>query len=157
MGTTVDTNNLCSILNHSKAKRDISLGCGPIFLASSLIFIHLQLFLPLTSSSMITSQMRWAWWKSRMKTSESSPQTRTWDVFINLAVRTSQNISQVLVHVGDADVFLVFLNRAHHLCEVVMKLSARDRNNSRCINISQLATKIGPKWVGYVYLLWCCS
>ena len=35
-----------------------------------------------------------------------------------------------------------YLHHAHHLCEVVMKLSARGRNNSRCINISQSARKI---------------
>ena len=119
MGTTVDI-KLWSILNHSTANRDISLTCGSICLASSLIFRHLQLLLPLTSSSMITSQRRWALWKSRMKTSATSPQNKTWDVFGNLA----QNTSQVLVHVDDADVFLVFLYHAHHLCEVVMKLSA---------------------------------
>ena len=145
MGTTVDINNLWLILNHSTANRDISLTCGPIFLASSLIFMHLQLFLPLTSSSMITSQRRWAWWKCRMKTSASSPQTRAWDVFVNLAVRASQNTSQVLVHVDDADVFLLFLHHAHHLCEGVMKLSARSRNNSRCINISQPARTNGQR------------
>ena len=106
--------------------------------------MHLQLFLPLTLSSMITSQRRWAWWKIRMKTSAPSPQTRTWDVFINLAMRASQNTSQVVVHVDDADVFLVFIHHAHHLCEVFMKLTARGRNNSRCTNISQPARKIGP-------------
>ena len=98
-----------------------------------------------TSSSMITSKRRWAWWKSRMKTSASSPQTRTWDVFVNLAARASQNTFQVLVHVDDADVFLVFLHHAHHPCEVVMKLTARGRNISRCINISQPARKIGQQ------------
>ena len=136
-----DINNFWSILNHSSANRDISLTCGPIFLASSLIFMHLQLFLPLTSSSMIMSQRRWAWWKSRMKT--SCLQTSTWHVFVNLAARASQNTSQVLVHVDDADVFLVFLHHAYHLCKVVMKLRARGRNNARCINMSQPAWKIG--------------
>ena len=78
-----------------------------------------------------------------MKTSVSSPQTRPWDVFVNLTA--SQNTSQVLVHVDDADVFLVFLHHAHHLCEVVMKLSPRGRNNSRWINLSQPARKIGQR------------
>ena len=78
-------------------------------------FMRLQLFLPLTSSSMITSQRRWAWWKSRLKTSASSLQTRTWYVFINLVARASQNTSQVLVHIDDAD---VFIHHDHHLCEV---------------------------------------
>ena len=80
-----------------------------------------------------------------MKTSASSPQTRTWDVFVNLAARASQNTSQALVHVDDVNVFLVFLHHAHYLCEVVMKLSARGRNNSRCINICQPARKIGQR------------
>ena len=62
-------------------------------------------------------------------------------MFVNLVARASQNTSQVLVHVDDADVFLVFLHHAHHLCEVVTKLSARGRNNSRYINISQPARK----------------
>ena len=154
MGTTVDINNFWSILNHSTAKRDISLTCGPIFLASSLIFMHLQLFLPLTSSFMITSQRRLAWWKSRMKTSASSmhPQTKTRDVSVSLAARASQNTSQVLVHVDDANVFLVFLHHAHHLCEVVMEVT-RGRNNSRWISISQPASKLNNGWVLYPYLL----
>ena len=87
MGTTVDI-RLWSILNHSTANRDISLTCGSICLASSLIFMHLQLLLPLTSSSMITSQRRWALWKSRMNTSATSSQTKTWDVFVNMAQNT---------------------------------------------------------------------
>ena len=57
-----------------------------------------------------------------MKTSASFPQTRTPDVFIKLAVWASQNTSQVLVHVDDADFFLVFLHHAHYLCEVVIKI-----------------------------------
>ena len=132
---------LWSILNHSTANIDISLTCGPIFLASSLIFMHLQLFLPLTSSSMTTSQRRWVWGKSRMKASASSPQTRTRNVLINLAVRASQITYQVLVCADDADVFIAFLHHIPHLCEVAMKFSVRVRNNSRCINRSQPVRK----------------
>ena len=66
-------------------------------------------------------------------------------MFVNLAARASQNTSRTLVHIDDADVFLVFLHHAHHVCEVVMKLIARGRNNSRCINISQPARQIGQR------------
>ena len=69
-------------------------------------------------------------------------------MFVNLAARASQSTSEVLVLVGDADVFLVFLHHVHHLCEVVMKLSAKGRNNSRCINMCQPANKIGPQESG---------
>ena len=95
--------------------------------------------LPLASSSMKTSQRRCAWWKSRMKISASSPQTRTWDVFVNLATRASQNTYQVLVHVDDADVILVF----------------RGTIRDTYIWISQ-QEKLDHGWVGYLYLLWCC-
>ena len=145
MVTAVYINNLWSFLDHNTANWNILLTCGPIFFASSLISMHLQLFLPLTSSPMITSQRRWAWWKSRMKTSASSPQTRTWDMFVSLAARASQNASQVLVHVDDADAFLVFRHHVHHLCEVVMKLSALGRNNSKCITISKPTRKNGQR------------
>ena len=53
-------------------------------------------------------------------------------MFLNLAMRASQNTSQVLVHVDDADVFLVF----------------RGRNNSRYIHMNQPARKIGPRMSG---------
>ena len=145
MGTTVDINNLWSILNRSTANRDISLTYGHICLVSPLMFMFLQLFLALTLSSMITSRRRRACWKSRMETSASSAQTRTWDVLVILAGRASQNSFQVLVHVDDANVFLAFLHHAHHRCEVVIKLSARGRNSSRCINTRQPARKIGPR------------
>ena len=36
MGTTVNVDNLRSILNHSTANRELSFTCGPIFPASSL-------------------------------------------------------------------------------------------------------------------------
>ena len=138
MGTFVDINNLWSILNRSTAYRDISLTYWHIGLSSSLIFMHLQLFLPLTLSSVIISRRWCAWWKSRL---ETSAQISTWDVLA----------SQVLVHVDDADVFFVFLHHAHHRCEVVIKLSARGRNTSRCIKIRQPARKIRPR-VSEIYI-----
>ena len=148
MWTNVDYNNLWSILNHSTANKDISLTRGPIFLDSALIFMHLQLLLPLTSSSIITSERWWAWWKSRMKTSASYPKTRTWDVFINLAARASQNTSQVLVHVDDAGVLLVFLHHAHHLCKVVLK-----QIGQRVSAISMYMTTLGQKGEGRPFQL----
>ena len=53
-------------------------------------------------------------------------------MFVNLAARALQNTSQVLVHVDDADVLLVF----------------RGRYNSRCININQSVRKNGPRVSG---------
>ena len=53
-------------------------------------------------------------------------------MIVNLTTRASQNASQVLVHVYDADVFLVF----------------RGRNNSRYIHINQSARKNGPRVSG---------
>ena len=45
MGTVVVINNLWSILNNTTANIDIALTRCPIFLASWLIFMHLELFL----------------------------------------------------------------------------------------------------------------
>ena len=45
MGTVVVINNLWSILNNTTANIDITLTRCPIFLASWLIFMHLELFL----------------------------------------------------------------------------------------------------------------
>ena len=48
MGTTVDINNLWSILNHSTTNRDISLTCGPIF-CCQFTDIYASPFVPATN------------------------------------------------------------------------------------------------------------
>ena len=97
MGTAVVINNLWSILNNTTANINITLTRCPIFLVSWLIFMHLELFLPLALSFMTTSQRWWAWWRNTRKTSASSTWTRTWNVFCDTLAARFTNISQVLV------------------------------------------------------------
>ena len=47
MGTALVINSLWAILNNTTANIDIPLYCGPILFAGWLIFMHLELFLPL--------------------------------------------------------------------------------------------------------------
>ena len=68
MGTALVINNLWSILNNTTANIDIPVTCGPIFLAGWLIFMILDLFLPLALSFMTSSQRRWVWWWNTRKT-----------------------------------------------------------------------------------------
>ena len=107
MGTAVGINNLWSILNNTTANIDIKLTHCPIFLADWLIFMHLELFLPLALSFMTTSQSWWAWRRNTMKTSASSIWTRTWEVFCDALAARFTNTYQVLVCGDDADVFIL--------------------------------------------------
>ena len=109
------------------------------------MFMHLELFLPLALSFMTISQMLWAWWRNTRKTSASSTWTRTWDVFYDALAARFKNTSQVLVCGDDADVFILLFHHAHRLCDVIMELDISGRNSWRCINISELARKIGPQ------------
>ena len=97
MGTAVVINNLWSILNNTTANIDIPLTYGPIFFAGWLIFMHLELFLPLALSFMTTLQRWWVWWRNTSKKSASSTSTRTWDVFCDACTARFMNTSQVLV------------------------------------------------------------
>ena len=145
MGTAVVIINLWSILNNSTANIDITLTRCPIFLAGWLIFMHLELFLSLALSFVKTSQRWWAWWRNTRKTSASSIWTRTWDVFCDALAARFTNTSQVLVCWDDADVFIILFHHAHRLSDVIMELDVSDRSSWRCINISELARKIGPQ------------
>ena len=132
------------ILNNTTANIDIALTRCPIFLTGWLIFMHLELFLPLALSFMTTSQRWWAWWRNTWKTSASSTWTRTWDVFCDALAARFTNKSQVLVCGDDVDVFILLFHHVHRLCNFIMELDVSDRNSWRCINISELARKIGP-------------
>ena len=145
MGTAVVINNLWSILNNTTANIDIAFTRCAIFLADWLIFMHLELFLSLAQSFMTTSQMWWAWWRHTRKTSASSTWTRTWDVFCDGLAARFTNTSQVLVCEDDADVFILLFHCAHRLCDVIMELDVSSRNSWWCMNISELARKIGPQ------------
>ena len=114
MGTAVVINNLWLILNNTTAIIDIALTRCPI-IAGWLIFIfmHLELFLPLTLSFMTTSQTWWAWWRNTRKTSASSTWTRTWEVFCDALAARFTNTSQVLVCGNDADVFILLFHHTH--------------------------------------------
>ena len=145
MGTAVVINNLWSILKNTTANIDIALTSCPFFLANWLIFMHLELFLPLALSFIATSQRWWVWWRNTRKTSASSTWTRTWDMFCDALAARFTNTSQVLVCGDDADVFILLFHHAHRLCDVIMELDVSSRNSWRCINISELAIKIGPQ------------
>ena len=116
-----------------------------IFLAGWLIFMHLELFLPLALSFMTTSQRWLVWWRNTRKTSASSTWTRTWDVFCDALAARFTNTSQVLVCGGDTDVFILLFHYVHRLCGVIMEFNVSGRNTWKCINISELARKIGPR------------
>ena len=90
-------------------------------------------------------QKWWVWWRNTRKTSISSMWTRTWDVFCDAHAARFTNTSQVLVCGDDADVFILLFHHTHRLCGVVMELDVCGRNNSICINISELARKISPQ------------
>ena len=145
MGTAVIVKNLWSILNNTTANIGFALTRCPILLAGWLIFMHLELFLPLALNFMTISQRLWAWWRNTKKTSASSTWTRTWDVFCDALAARFTNTSQFLVCGDDADVFILLFHHAHRLCDVIMELDVSGRNSWRCINISELARKIGPR------------
>ena len=145
MGTAVVINTLWLILNHTTANMDIALTRCPIFLVGWLIFMHLELFLSLALSFMRTSQRWWTWWRNTRKASASSTWTRTWNVPCNALAATLMNTSQALVCGDDAAVFILLFHHAHRLCDVIMEPGVSGRNRWRCINISELARKIGPQ------------
>ena len=67
------------------------------------------------------------------------------------------NTSQVLVCGDDVDVFILLFHHAHRLCDVIMELDVSGRNSWRCMNISELARKIGPQMseICVFAVLWC--
>ena len=130
MGTAVVINNLWSILNTPTANIDIAL-TRPFFLVSWLIFVHLDLFLPLALSFMTTSQRWWAWWGNTRKTSVSSTWTRTWGVLCDALTARFTNTSQVLVCWEDADAFILLFTTPI-ACDVIMELDVSDRNLLYC-------------------------
>ena len=112
-GTAVVINNLWSIPNTTKAKIDIAITHCPICLAGWLIFMHLELFLPLALSFMTTSQ---GWWhdgeiQGRYRHHLHEPGPEMCFVMSSLPdLRT--HLKSVLVCGDDADVFiLLFLPR----------------------------------------------
>ena len=137
--------NLWPILSNTTANTDIALTRCPILLAGWLIFMHLELFLLLALNFMTISRMWWVWWRNTRKTLASSTWTRTWDAFCDALAARFTNTSQVLVCRDDADVFILIFHHAHRLCDVIMELDVSGRNSWRCINISELARKIGPR------------
>ena len=92
-----------------------------------------------------TLQRWWAWWRNTSKTRASSTWTRTWDVFCDALAARFMKTSQVLVFGYDADVFILLFHHAHHLSDVIMELDVSGSNSWRCINISALSRKIGPR------------
>ena len=122
MGTAI-------VINNTTTNIDIPLTRGPFFLAGWFICMYLELFLPLHTR----------------KTSASSTWTRTWDAFCDALVARFTNTSHVLVCGDNADVFILLFHHAHRLCDVIMELDVSGRNNWRCINVHELARKIGPQ------------
>ena len=106
-----------------------------------LTSIHASLAL----SFMKTSERWLVWWRNTRKTSASSTWTGTCDVFCYAHAARFTNTSQVLVYGDDADVFIPLFHHTHCLCDVVIELNVSGRNNWRCINISELARKIGQQ------------
>ena len=66
-------------------------------------------------------------------------------MFCDALVARFTNTSQVLVCGDDADVFILLFHHMHRLCDVIMELDVSGRNNWRCINLHELARKIGPQ------------
>ena len=83
--------------------------------------------------------------KKYKEISVSSAWTRAWDVFRDALAARFANTSQALVCGNDADDFILLFHHTHRLCDVIMELDVSGRNSWICINISDLARKIGPQ------------
>ena len=83
--------------------------------------------------------------KKYKEVSVSSTWTMAWDVFRDVVAARFTNTSQALVCGNDADVFIIIFHHTHRLCNVIMELYVSSRNSWLCINISDLARKIGPQ------------
>ena len=66
-------------------------------------------------------------------------------MFCDALVARFTNTSQVLACGYETDVFILLFHHEHRLCDIIMELDVSSRNNWRCINVHELARKIGPQ------------
>ncbi|KAK7901340.1 hypothetical protein WMY93_018109 [Mugilogobius chulae] len=63
-----------------------------------------------------------------------------------VSAATESSASTVLVRCDDSDVFLLLVKHAFRIkAQIIMDLGHSSKNNRRCINITDLANKVGPE------------